>query len=219
MPPTRTCLLSNGSTAIVPMRRGRPVVSTRRPGCPRGAAVGRAVDAVARIRVGREVGFARAAIQRRRRRRVDGERADLERGAARATSARQSCRRRCLRHTPPPAAPIQTRSALRRIARRRRRSAADVGRTGQGPVADERRRGPTCAQRAAVRRHALARDASRIGHETRLRNHAARFLCFETRGAGLPALRFLAVISTARSRRDVCGFRRWTGPELHVATS
>ena len=112
-----------------------------------------------------------------------------------------------LRHTPPPAAPIHTRSAL---------VGSTITDVARPPMLD----GPAWTQsltsvpganvRDARRRSATraARDASRIGHVTRLLNHAARFLCFETRGAGLPDLRFLAAISTRGAGGTSAGFRR-----------
>ena len=112
-----------------------------------------------------------------------------------------------LRQTPPPAAPIHTRSALVGS------TATDVDRP---PMLDGPARTQPLASvarailRDARRRSATraARDASRIGQVTRLLNHAARFLCFETRGAGLPDLRFLAAIATRGGGGTSAGWRR-----------
>ena len=172
------------------------------PRLPRGSAVGRPVDAVARVRVEGEVRLTRAAVQRRRRRGVDGQRADLQRGAgapfqrprlAGVGASPHATARRADPHA----------VGVGRIYDHRRRSAADVGRTGLGPVADQRPAG----QRA--------RRAPPFGHTRRPRclTHRPRDAAPEPRGSILvlrdPRRRFagLALLGRdlhSRSWRHVC---------------
>ena len=110
MPPSSTCLASNGSTAMTPIRGGTALRWPTRPRAPRLAAVRRAVHAVAGVGVGGHVGFAGAAVEHRGSAGSTAS-APICCGAFARQLRRQVAPASLLFHTPPPAAPSQIVSA------------------------------------------------------------------------------------------------------------